>query len=45
MSCDITFAMRIKDVMANMPVSLNTKKEIDEYFKKCYEKYEKRKSC
>jgi hypothetical protein len=28
-----TFAMRIKEIMGNMPDTLNTKKEIDEYFK------------
>jgi len=28
-----TFAMRIKEVMVNMPDNLDTKKEIDEYYK------------
>ena len=28
-----TFAMRVKEIMANMPDSLDTKKEIDEYYK------------
>jgi hypothetical protein len=28
-----TFAMRIKEVMVNMPDNLDTKKEVDEYYK------------
>jgi hypothetical protein len=44
MSCEvITLAMRIKEVMANMPVSLNTKKEIDEYFKNAMKNMKKEK--
>jgi hypothetical protein len=35
--------MRIKDVMANMPISLNTKKEIDEYFKNAMKNMKKEK--
>lgn len=33
MSSELTYAMRIKDIMANMPITLQTKKEIDEYYK------------
>jgi hypothetical protein len=44
MSCEfITLAMRIKEVMANMPISLNTKKEIDEYFKNAMKNMKKEK--
>jgi hypothetical protein len=44
MSCEvITIAMRIKEVMANMPISLNTKKEIDEYFKNTMKNMKKEK--
>ena len=35
--------MRIKEVMANMPISLNTKKEIDEYFKNAMKNMKKEK--
>jgi hypothetical protein len=44
MSCKvITLSMRIKEVMVNMPVSLNTKKEIDEYFKNAMKNMKKEK--
>ena len=44
MSCEvITLAMRIKEVMSNMPISLNTKKEIDEYFKNAMKNMKKEK--
>ena len=33
MSSELTYAMRIKEIMANMPITLQTKKEIDEYYK------------
>jgi carboxylesterase type B len=39
----ITLAMRIKEVMSNMPISLNTKKEIDEYFKNAMKNMKKEK--
>ena len=29
----ITFAMRVKEIMINMPDNLDTKKEVDEYYK------------
>jgi len=34
----ITFAMIYKDIMVNMPDSLNSKKEVDEYFKNAMKK-------
>ena len=44
MSCEvITLAMRIKEIMSNMPISLNTKKEIDEYFKNAMKNMKKEK--
>ena len=33
MSSELTYAMRIKEIMANMPITLQTKKEINEYYK------------
>jgi non-homologous end joining protein Ku len=33
-TANASFAVLIKEAMANMPDSLNTKKEIDEYYKK-----------
>ena len=32
MSSKTTYAIRIKEIMGNMPTSLNTKKEIDDYY-------------
>lgn len=39
-----TLAMRIKEIMANMPDSINTKKGIDEYYKNAMIIYIKKKN-
>ena len=36
MSSKTTYAIRIKEIMANMPTTLNTKKEIDDYYNNAF---------
>ena len=36
MSIKTTYAIRIKEIMANMPASLNTKKEFDDYYNNAF---------